>query len=174
MLHVYYGDGKGKTTAAMGLVLRGLGAGLQPLVVQFLKDGSSAEIRVLSEKLGVPVLTNTPPVKFSFQMSDAERDAARHENSANLEHALAQVEAGACNLLVLDEVIDALAADLLDEARLHRAVELAAGREDGPEVVLTGHSAPPWLAERADYLTRTVSERHPYKCGITARPGIEY
>jgi cob(I)alamin adenosyltransferase len=173
VLHVYYGDGKGKTTAAMGLALRAHGAGLSPAVVQFLKDGTSGEVRALRDGLGVPVLANTPPVRFSFQMDAAEKAAVRRENDANLGGALARLEAGACDVLVLDEAADALALGLLDEDLLRRAVELAAGNV-ARELAVTGHDVPTWLKDRADYLTRMACERHPYAGGLSARRGVEY
>ena len=70
MIHVYYGDGKGKTTAAMGLALRMLAAGGRVVIVQYLKDGESGEVRILSDRLGVPVFAGVPTGKFTWEMTN--------------------------------------------------------------------------------------------------------
>ena len=216
MIHLYHGDGKGKTTAAFGLALRALGAGWRVAVVQFLKDGASGEVIPL-RGLGATVLARTPPVRFSFAMDDAERAASRREHDANLVQALGLVgaevgdgrprpgvpgaveapgaggmsEAPGC-LLVLDEVLDAHAAGLLDEGLLRAALAWGAGEgggagegedEDGlspeptasaRELVLTGHSVPDFVRDAADYITCMRAERHPYDKGVAARRGVEY
>lgn len=181
MLHAYWGDGKGKTCAAMGLVVRAAAAGWRVVVVQFLKDGSSSEISLLKGLPGVEaVLSDGALAKFTFRMSDEEKAASRALHDDNLRRAFELVSmpaegAAACegSLLVLDEVLDALRAGLLDEGLLREVLAWAAGA-DRCEVVVTGHSLPDFVAEAADYLTRFSCERHPYQRGIAAREGIEY
>lgn len=181
MLHAYWGDGKGKTCAAMGLVVRAAAVGWRVVVVQFLKDGSSSEISLLKGLPGVEaVLSDGALAKFTFRMSDEEKVASRALHDDNLRRAfgLVSVPAGgtaACegSLLVLDEVLDALRAGLLDESLLREVMAWAAGA-DRCEVVVTGHSLPDFVAEAADYLTRFSCERHPYQRGVAAREGIEY
>ena len=181
MLHAYWGDGKGKTSAAMGLALRAAGAGWRIVVVQFLKDGSSSEISLLRKLPGVEaVLHDGALVKFTFRMSDEEKAASRALHDDNLRCALglacrAAEDAAAREgcLLVLDEALDALRAGLLDEGLLRDALGWAAGT-DRCEAVVTGHSLPGFVADAADYLTRFSCERHPYQRGVAAREGIEY
>ena len=98
LLHLYYGDGKGKTTAAMGLALRALGSGKRVVIVQFLKGGQSGEIPLL-EQLGATVYRGKAGQKFVFQMNEAEKAATRALQNKNLAAALAQP----CDMLVLDE-----------------------------------------------------------------------
>ena len=98
LLHLYYGDGKGKTTAAMGLALRALGSGKKVVIVQFLKGGKSGEIPLL-EQLGATVYRGKAGQKFVFQMNDAEKAATRALQDRNLTVAMAQE----ADLLVLDE-----------------------------------------------------------------------
>ena len=181
MLHAYWGDGKGKTCAAMGLVVRAAAAGWRVVVVQFLKDGSSSEISLLKGLPGVEaVLSDGALAKFTFRMSDEEKAASRALHDDNLRHAFELVSTpaegpAACegSLLVLDEVLDALRTGLLDEGLLRSVMAWAAGA-DRCEVVVTGHSLPDFVAEAADYLTRFSCERHPYQRGVAAREGIEY
>lgn len=181
MLHAYWGDGKGKTCAAMGLVVRAAAAGWRVVVVQFLKDGSSSEISLLKGLPGVEaVLSDGALAKFTFRMSDEEKAASRALHDDNLRRAfgLVSVPAGgaaACegSLLVLDEALDALRAGLLDESLLREVLAWAAGA-DCCEAVVTGHSLPDFVAEAADYLTRFSCECHPYQRGVAARRGIEY
>lgn len=171
MIHVYYGDGKGKTTAAMGLALRMLAAGGRVVVVQFLKDGNSGEVRVLAERFGVPVFACAPMGKFTWEMTDEELAAVQKAHDKNLTSALGEVEASGVRLLVLDEVLDALAMGLVDEAAIARALKRGAGEL---EVVLTGRNPSEDIASHADYLTEMVCKKHPFEQGVPSREGVEY
>ena len=102
MLHLYWGDGKGKTTAAMGLALRALGHGRRVVILQFLKDGSSGEIEML-RRCGAAVYA-CPNAKFTWLMTDAERAEARRTNTRTLQTILQ----GSFDLLVLDEATSGL------------------------------------------------------------------
>ena len=163
MLQLYWGDGKGKTTAAMGLALRALGHGQRVSVVQFLKDGTSGEISLL-RRCGATVRA-CPNAKFTWQMTDAEKTEARANNNAALQAALAEP----FELLVLDEACAAVNTDLLPLEDL-----LACLDSLECEVVLTGRDPAPELMERADYITSMEAVRHPFEQGITAREGIEF
>lgn len=121
MIHVYHGDGKGKTTAAMGLALRMLAAGRRVVVVQFLKDGESGEARLLAEHFGVPVFAGKASDKFTWSMTSEELAATRELHDGNLASALAELEGAQEGLLVLDEALDALSKGLVDEALVDRA-----------------------------------------------------
>ena len=145
LLHLYWGDGKGKTTAAMGLALRALGSGKRVVIVQFLKGGQ----------------------KFVFQMNEVEKAAARAVQNENLTAALAEP----ADLLILDEAGSAWELDMVDKDLLRRAV---LERPAAQECVLTAHKAPQWMLDAADYSTEMKCCRHPYQKGIKARKGIEY
>ena len=165
MLHLYWGNGKGKTTAAMGLALRALGHGRRVVIVQFLKDGTSGEIAPL-RAAGAAVYA-CPNAKFTWLMDEADKAAAREASA----RALGQARAEPFDLLVLDEACAALKSSILDEALLRRAVAFA---KNGREVVLTGRDPAPWLQEAADYSTEMRAHRHPYADGVAAREGVEY
>ena len=165
MLHLYWGNGKGKTTAAMGLALCALGHGRRVVIVQFLKDGTSGEIAPL-RAAGAAVYA-CPNAKFTWLMDEADKAAAREASARALGQALAEP----FDLLVLDEACAALKSSILDEALLRRAVAFA---KNGREVVLTGRDPAPWLQDAADYSTEMRAHRHPYADGVAAREGVEY
>lgn len=166
LVHLYCGNGKGKTTAAMGLALRALGQGMQVVVVQFLKNGTSGELEPL-KKLGAAVYSGQPGAKFTFQMNAEEKAQATKENNARLAEALQQP----CDLLILDEICAARNSGMVDEALAKQAV---LERPQHREVVLTGRNPEAWMAEAADYITEMQPRRHPYEQGIPARKGIEF
>lgn len=166
LVHLYWGEGKGKTTAAMGLALRSLGAGRKVVVVQFLKGGPSGEIPLL-EQLGARVFRGKAGQKFTFQMSEAEKAETKALQTENLRRALA-LEA---DLLVLDEACAAWQKDLVDRDLLEQAV---LEKPEVQEVVLTGRNPPDWMGEAADYITEMKCHRHPFEQGIPAREGVEF
>ena len=171
MIHIYHGDGKGKTTAAMGLALRMLAAGKRVVIVQFLKDGESGEARMLADRLGAVLIAGKASSAFTWAMTPEELAATRALHDRNLNAALAQAERAHAGLLVLDEALDALSKGLVDEALVMRALALSG---EGLEVVLTGRCPSRELCARADYLTEMRCEKHPYEQGVSAREGVEY
>ena len=139
LLHLYWGDGKGKTTAAMGLALRALGSGKRVVIVQFLKGGQSGEIPLLAQ-LGAKIFRGKGGQKFVFQMNEAEKAATRAVQNENLTAALAEP----ADLLILDEAGSAWELDMVDKDLLRRAVF----REDAGKPGLydqIGRAAPPEL-----------------------------
>lgn len=165
MVHLYWGDGKGKTTAAMGLALRALGRGRRVVVVQFLKDGTSGEIEPLRRLGGV--VYACPNAKFTWLMDAAERAQARANATSALQAAIAQP----FDMLVLDEACAAWQNDLVDRELLRQTVTRAGA---GSEVVLTGRNPADWMQDAADYSTEMRACEHPYTKGVQAREGIEY
>lgn len=166
MIHLYWGEGKGKTTAAMGLALRALGRGQRVTVVQFLKDGTSGELEPL-RRLGAAVFAGKGCGKFVSQMTAGERADTARQNTRHLRDALEQP----CDLLILDEACAAWQLDMVDRGLLRSAV---LERPQGREVVLTGREPAPWMAEAAHYSTEMRCHRHPYQQGVAAREGVEF
>ena len=166
LVHLYWGDGKGKTTAAFGLALRMLGSGGSVAVVQFLKDGQSSELQPLRQ-LGARVYSGQPGTGFFSQMTPEERRTVRARHDDLLQQALAQP----CDLLVLDEACAAYRLGMVDEELVRHAV---LDRPAGREVVLTGRDPADWMQLAADYSTEMRCHKHPYQQGITARKGVEY
>ena len=170
MLHLYYGDGKGKTTCAMGLALRAAGRNIPVVIAQFLKSEDSGERNSLRSLPAVTLLPLPQQAKFTFQMTPEEQELSREESATRLRTAfrLAYSQGG---LLILDEICAAINAGMVD---LEELLSLLDNRPEGLEVVLTGRDPDPQLIDRADYLTEFVKKRHPYDKGIAAREGIEY
>ncbi len=171
MLHIYTGNGKGKTTAAVGLTVRASGAGKKICFMQFLKNGTSSEISQL-KKLGIDVICAERCSKFTYAMTPAELESLTAEHNSMIEYARKLVLNDNIGLLVLDEFIGAYTKKLLDTGAAGALLEIAA--KSGCEVVLTGRNAPDELLAIADYITEMKPLRHPYDKGIPAREGIEY
>jgi ATP:corrinoid adenosyltransferase len=170
MIHLYCGDGKGKTTAAVGLAVRAAGSGMSVLFVQFMKPGRSSEMPML-EKLGVKCRFSPVDYGFYKNMTPEQREEMRGRYTALLRSA--SEEAERCGLVVLDEIVSAFRHGLVEPDALLALLDRAqvAGR---PELVLTGRDPAEELLARADYITRMEKERHPFDRGIRARRGIEF
>ena len=166
LVHLYWGDGKGKTTAAMGLALRALGQGKKVAVLQFMKDGGSGEVRML-EKLGAAVFAGKSGGGFVRQMSEDERMLVRERQDALLRKMIERDD----ELVVLDEACAAWRMETVDRALLMRAVK---DRPAWREIVLTGREPANWMLEAADYSTEMRCEKHPLTRGIQARRGVEF
>lgn len=169
LIHIYCGDGKGKTTAALGLALRAAGSGRRVLLLQFFKDGKSAEFAALARVPEIEVVRQSRTFGFSWTLSEQEREEARAYYSALLEDAFQR--GPEFDLLVLDEAMSACTTGMVDPARL---LALLDGKPEGLEVVLTGRNPPQALLEAADYVTEMKKIKHPFDWGVAARPGIEY
>ena len=167
-IHLYTGHGKGKTTAAAGLCLRALGAGLRVLFVQFMKGRATSELKPL-ETLGATVFRAPTSPKFMKEMTEAEQRACATAQEANL--AYARQQAPHYDLLVLDEVVGAISTDMVS---LDAVLDFLRHRPDRLEVVLTGRNAPEPIRDIADYLSDISAEKHPYAQGVQARKGIEW
>ena len=172
MIHLYYGDGKGKTTAAIGLAVRHAGAGGNVLLVQFLKSGETGELKALSQIPEITVLRNEFAHGFAFKMTEAERARVTAAHNANLVQAAEALEQGTCTLLVLDEIAPACELALIDREAVDALIRRA--KELGTELVLTGRNPSQQMMAAADYVTQMRCVRHPYQQGTAARKGVEY
>lgn len=171
LVHIYHGNGKGKTTCSVGLSVRASGTGKKVLFLQFMKTGKSSEISVLEGIPEIDVMYAPRMKKFSFSMSDEEKAGMKEENEAFLEQVSDRIGSGGYDLLVMDECIGAIHKGMLDERMI---LSLLDSRPEGLEVVMTGRHPSDALLERADYVTEMKKEKHPYDEGIKARRGIEF
>ncbi len=170
MVHIYTGDGKGKTTAAVGLCARAAGSGMKTAFYEFLKSGGTGEEKSL-RALGTDFYCPVQNEKFTWEMNDAEKAECHRRQSETLRCACEHM--AQYDLVVLDEVLCALNTGMLDREEVLRAV-----REKAPEteLVLTGRGAPQELIELADYVSVIEARRHPFDSEnpVAARKGIEY
>jgi cob(I)alamin adenosyltransferase len=166
-IHIYTGDGKGKTTAALGLALRAAGAGLSVYFAQFLKKGDYSEIkglarladRIALEQFGLGRFVRGKPQKEDIEA------AAR-----GLQRIKAVMAAGRHQLVVLDEANVAVACGLFPMSALLEIIDL---KPDTLELVITGRGAAPEIIERADLVSEVKSLKHYFEKGVQARTGIE-
>ncbi len=168
-LQVYTGPGKGKTTAATGLIIRALGQGFKVLLVRFLKPQSppSSELQILEKLPGLDIVTSG--------LGGIEARNRPEELTRNVGQTFAQVRplilGGCYDLVVLDEFNGVLHKGYLP---LEQGLELLRQRPEKTELVLTGRNAPDDVLELADLITVMEATRHPFKQGLAARAGIEY
>ena len=200
LIHIYCGDGKGKTTAALGLALRAVGRGKRVVIARFLKNDDSGEIGPLSRLGGVTLIPCRRSFGFTWNMTPEERAEAaayygglleeawklacpkeacgkeRREAAGQMALSGADTDQPASSrrgvdLLILDEALGACSQGMISEKRL---LELLDDRPEELEVVLTGRNPSEALLARGDYVTRMDAVRHPYEKGIGAREGVEY
>ncbi len=167
-VQLYTGDGKGKTTAALGLVLRALGHDLSVAVLQFMKaDPTWGEI-VMLRRLGVEVAQcglDHWVMKGAATTEDLAAAAAGFARARDL------VMSGEYDVVVLDELVTALFFELV---ALDDVLALMRARPAHVELVITGRRAPDELVEAADLVTEMVPRKHYYDAGVEAREGIEF
>lgn len=169
-IHIYCGDGKGKSTAAMGLALRAAGSGQKVVLTQFLKSGSSSELNILRQLPQVQVMGCEKKFGFLWNMTEEQKAEAKKAytelffqvtETAVREHAF---------LLVMDEFMAAYNHEMLDR---EAALAFLRERPEDLEVVLTGRDPAPELLELTDYVSEIQKRKHPFDEGLPARKGIE-
>ena len=168
MVQIYTGDGKGKTTAALGLALRALGWGKRVLIIQFLKKGRWGELRAL-ERFGEQV--KVVQVGAGGFVKPETLSKHRVSNALGVELALLAKRSGEFDVVVLDELNQAVE---LGVVPLERALEVVEGWPPEVELVITGRCAPKELLDLADLVTEMKEVKHYFKKGVKARRGIEF
>lgn len=169
LIHLYCGDGKGKTTAALGLALRAAGAGKQVVFTQFFKDGSSSEIGPLAALPGVRVFHADTVRGFYRNMTPTQREQVGKDYTALFRQVTQAAQEA--DLLILDEIVSACNRGVVPEKLVTDFLREKPARL---EVVLTGRNPSAALLELADYITEMRKLRHPFDRGIGARKGIEF
>ncbi len=167
-VQVYTGDGKGKTTASLGLLVRAVGAGLRVRVFQFLKCGDYSEIETLRARFPEVEVTQLGSGKFINPQCIPQDELDRAANG--LVAAREALASGAYDLVILDEANGAMSMGLLP---VEAALDALRSRNDRTEVVLTGRGAPQAIIDEADLCTEMRLIKHYYNAGVPARKGIE-
>lgn len=166
LIHIYTGDGKGKTTAALGLAMRASGQGLRVAFIQFLKGERCGEHIFVSKHHPFDIVQIG--VGDSFKKS---KEQLGRESQQTMAHAEQEILSGSYDLVVLDEVFVAISQGLIT---IKQVLDLLDGKPSSVELVMTGRRAPPEIVKRADLVTEMLLIKHPFTDGITARRGIEY
>ena len=170
LIHIYCGDGKGKTTASLGLAVRAAGRGFKVLILQFLKSQDTGEIPTLEKIPEITVLRSNKVFGFTFQMTDQEKEECRAVHDELLEQGIRMAQSGQTDLLILDEIISTCNYNLVNGDNL---INFLKNKPATMEVVLTGRNPSEELLEIADYVSEIKKVKHPYDRGIKARIGIE-
>jgi len=168
LIHIYTGNGKGKTTASLGLALRALGRGYKVYIIQFMKNGNFGEL--ISGK-HLKNLTISQYGSRSFINKNYLEKKDIENTKKGLIKAKEIMRKNKHKLLILDEINCALAWKLI---KLKDILSIIRNKPKQLELVLTGRYAHPKIKKLADYLTEMKEIKHPYKKGIIARKGIEY
>ncbi len=171
MVHIYHGDGKGKTTCAIGLSIRALGAGYRVIFAQFLKNDDSSELKILKELEAVTTIVSDKTFGFTWTLSQEELGELRMENTRLLQQVKDECsDTQGSILVVLDEMCATYELDLVDRELV---LDFLKQNSQKIEIVLTGRNPAKELIELADYLSEINKQAHPMDRGVDARIGIE-
>ena len=166
LVHVYTGDGKGKTTAALGLAMRAAGQGMKVAFIQFLKGLPTGELLFAQQHKTFEIVQIS--VGDSFKKS---KDQLSQEAQQTLAYAEQEIVSGKYDLVILDEIFIAINQGLIT---IKEVMDLLDAKPASVELVLTGRKAPPEIVQRADLVTEMLMIKHPFTGGTSARRGIEY
>lgn len=170
MIHIYTGEGKGKTTAALGLALRAIGAKKKVVILQFMKKAGFSEHKAI-KKFNLPISIESFGIGFYKILGDKKPESA-HKKAAQkaLEKTRKIIESEDFDLIILDEINVAIDSKLID---VQETIEII-GFNKKAELVLTGRNAHPKLIKIADLVTVMKKDKHYFDTGTKARKGIEY
>ncbi|MGN1412162.1 MAG: cob(I)yrinic acid a,c-diamide adenosyltransferase [Oscillospiraceae bacterium] len=171
MLQIYMGNGKGKTTASIGLAVRFAGTGENVLISQFMKGSKTSELNSLKYIPNVEVIRNPQDFGFYKSMTDFEKYKMTCMHNNTLDYIETSLKLENFKLVVLDEVTHAYNYNLLDKRKIERIINTYSNTV---EIVVTGRNPSEFFLNRADYITNMESILHPFDKGVKARKGIEF
>lgn len=171
LVHVYTGDGKGKTTAALGTALRALGWGMRVCMVQFIKGYPDIGEMKFAKHFGDRFVVKQFAVDTCRAIDEAKVLQRKKSAEAAMAYAEQTVMSEEYSVVILDEINNAIHHGLIDT---NRVLELIFSKPKNVELILTGRNASPAIIEAADYVTEMNLIKHPFQKGITARQGIDY
>ena len=170
LIHIYCGDGKGKTTASMGLTVRALGSGMKVVLTQFMKGDYSSELKILRGIPNLQLVFCEKNFGFVWNMTEEEKAEAKAAYTRQFETAVQLAIESDADMLVMDEFMSCYELQFIDN---EKALEFLKNKPEKLEVVLTGRNPGPELCEIADYISEVKKIKHPYDKGINSRKGIE-
>lgn len=171
LVHIYCGDGKGKTSAAVGAAIRFAGSGGKVLFSQFMKNGMSSELSVLKEIPGITVKIPYELRICPFYLEEEEKAEAAKEYPRRFEELIHLANESDYGMLVMDEIMSCISCGYI---KLESVVEFIKNKPYGLEVIMTGRNPDEALLSCADYVSEIQKYKHPYDKGVLARKGIEY
>ena len=168
MVHAYYSNGKGKTSAANGIALRALGSGMKVLYSQFMKNGDSMECAILKKLDNFTFLVSDTKYEL-FDSSDISKKQCYTNAYSSLLDNLNSI-ASDFDMIILDEILDCIYFDYVKKDTLTEFLKCNSNKE----IILTGHGIDECVLSLCDYASKIEHIKHPYDKGISARKGIEY
>ena len=171
LIHIYTGDGKGKTTSALGLALRALGWGAKVCMIQFIKGYSEIGEIKFAKEFGENFNIYQFSIDIARCISDEKVVNRCEEVQQAMDFARDTINSGLYDLVILDEINNAVHFKLIEPAEV---IKMLGQKPDNLEVVLTGRNAHPDIIEIADYVTEMKLIKHPYQKNISARKMIDY
>lgn len=171
LIHIYCGNGKGKTTAALGLALRAAGSGMRVHFVQLLKGNPTSELKSLALIPNISVARSEKNFGFTFNMTDESKQQLIAVHNELLLEAERLMNSGKIDLLIIDEFNAAYEYSLIDRALGERIV---LRKPENVELVITGRNPAREFTDIADYVSEINPVKHPYENGVKARKGIEF
>lgn len=171
LIHIYCGNGKGKTTAAMGLGIRAAGCKKKVLLTQFLKSNKTGELNSIEKlKEYFHFIPGVPVGKFSWNMNDEEKANAKIEHTERFKVITQKAIDEKYDILILDELVATINLDFIPVSLV---LDFLKNKPTGLEVVMTGRDPKSELIEIADYVSEINAIKHPFEKGIPSRVGIE-
>lgn len=171
MIHIYCGDGKGKTTAATGLAVRHAGCGGKVLFVRFLKNNRSGELEILKRISEIEVLNPLKAFPFYHTLHEEEKAEMKETYKVFWQAVMREIAGGRYTMLVMDEFMAAYNHGIIDRQQVLCFLQ---DKPEPLEVVLTGREPAKELLALAGYVSEIKKIKHPFDQGITAREGIEF
>lgn len=170
-IQIYTGNGKGKTTAAMGLSIRAAGNGMKVCIVQFLKAWKTGELNSLEKLDNIDVFRFQTIKKFTWQLNEEEFNALKLEVKKTYDFILEVFEEKKYDVVIVDEIMGALGAKLLTEQEI---LYLMDRKPETIELVMTGRNPTEAIINKADLVTEMNPIKHYYEQGVKSREGIEF
>ncbi|MGL5615523.1 MAG: cob(I)yrinic acid a,c-diamide adenosyltransferase [Sarcina sp.] len=170
-IQIYTGDGKGKTTAAMGLSIRAAGNGMKVCIVQFLKAWKTGELNSLKKIDNIDLFRFQTIKKFTWELNDEEREQLKKEIKKTYDFIIEVFSKNSYDLVIVDEIMGTLGAGLLTEKEV---LDLMDKKPEQMELVMTGRNPTEAIINKADLVTEMKAIKHYYEQGVESRKGIEF
>ena len=172
LVHIYTGEGKGKTTAAVGLGIRACGRGKKVLMIQFLKGSQTGEMFIIEKlKPDFELYRQNELKKFTWDLNQQGLKEIKKHVGDIFQYASNEAMSGNRDMIILDEIIVAITSGFIS---MEEVLDFIKNKPAGLELVMTGRYAPAEMIRIADYVSEIKAVKHPYSVGITAREGIEF